>query len=246
MFRRSRTVRSVKWSFPEVESLEERTLLGPISIVGTPNPVGVPPTLVTPYVRKNQSTLTSTERDNFINAIKTLKTTYRPGSTLSIYDEFVQEHYDAFSAGQAHGGPAFLAWHREFLLQFEHELQTVNPTVTIPYWDFTVDNSPSSSIWDKAFMGGDGDPNDNYVVKTGPFRQGQWTLAFDGPDLRRDFGGLVSTLPTADDVAAAFDATYYDVYPFDTGSPIDQSFRNNIEGFNHPSGEAELHNRVHN
>jgi tyrosinase len=246
MFRRSRTVRSVKWSFPEVESLEERTLLGPISIVGTPHPVVVLPSPVNPYVRKNQSTLTSTERDNFINAIKTLKTTYRPGSTLSIYDEFVQEHYDAFSAGQAHGGPAFLAWHREFLLQFEHELQTVNPTVTIPYWDFTVDNSTSSSIWDKAFMGGDGDPNDNYVVKTGPFRQGQWTLAFDGPDLRRDFGGLVSTLPTADDVAAAFDATYYDVYPFDTGSPIDQSFRNNIEGFNHPSGEAELHNRVHN
>jgi tyrosinase len=245
MFRRNVAGRSIKWSFLEIEPLEQRALLSPVAIVGNPSPGGVPPSAVSPYVRKNQSSLTSTERDNFINAIKTLKTTYRPGSDISVYDEFVKEHYDAFSAGHAHGGPAFLAWHREFLLQFEQELQTVDPTVTIPYWDFTVDNSPSSSIWDKKFLGGDGDPNDNYIVKTGPFQQGEWTLVYDGPDLRRDFGGLVSTLPTADDVAAAFDATYYDVYPFDTGSPIDQSFRNNLEGFNHPSGEAELHNRVH-
>src|SRR5262249_2240994 len=63
--------------------------------------------------------------------------------------------------------------------------------------------------------------------------------------LRRDFGDLVSTLPTADDVQAAFGASNYDVYPFDVGSPIDQSFRNNLEGFNHPTAEAELHNRVH-
>jgi hypothetical protein len=47
-------------------------------------------------------------------------------------------------------------------------------------------------------------------------------------------------------VNAAFGASQYDVFPFDSGSPIDQSFRNNLEGFNHSSGQAELHNRVHN
>jgi tyrosinase len=230
MLRLRTSSRSKKWAFLEVEQLEERTLLSNSTL----------------YVRKNEATLTDTEINNFVNAILTLKTTFNPGSTISIYDEFVQEHADAFSSGQAHGGPAFLAWHREFLLQFEQELQQVDSTVTIPYWDFTVDNSPTSSLWSKKFLGGNGDPTDNNIVKNGPFRQGQWTLVFDGPDLRRDFGDLVSSLPTADDVNAAFGASSYDVFPFDTGSPIDQSFRNNIEGFNHPTGESELHNRVHN
>src|SRR5262249_16041518 len=159
---------------------------------------------------------------------------------------FVKEHYDSFASGQAHAGPAFLAWHREFLLQFEQALQQVNPNVTIPYWDFTVDNSPSSSIWSTKLMGGDGDPNDNWVVKTGPFAQGEGGLnvnGLSGPDLRRQFGYFVPTLPTADDVQAALNVAIYDVAPFDVGSPIDQSFRNNLEGWNHPSGESELHNR---
>jgi tyrosinase len=227
MFGLRNSCRSKRWTWLVLERLEERTL-----------PSGY-------YVRKNENTLTSTEIDNFVNAVKTLKTTFNPGSDINVYDEFVKEHSDAFGSGQAHGGPAFLAWHREFLLQFEQQLQTVDSTVTIPYWDFTVDNSPTSSLWSKKFLGGNGDPTDNFIVKTGPFAQGQWTLVFDGPDLRRDFGDLASSLPTADDVSGAFGASHYDVSPFDSGSPIDQSFRNNLEGFNHPTAEAELHNRVH-
>jgi tyrosinase len=239
--------RSAKWTSLGVEPLEERTLLSTVALVGSPgstaSPQSSPTTL---YVRKNQNTLTTDEKDAFVNAIKQLKNTYTDGSKLSVYDQFVEEHHEAFSSGQAHGGPAFLAWHREFLLQFEQALQTVDSSVTIPYWDFTVDNLPTSSIWSKDFMGGNGDVNDDNIVKTGPFRQGQWTLVLgDSTALRRDFGDLVPTLPTADDVQAAFGASNYDVSPFDVGSPIDQSFRNNLEGFNHPSGEAELHNRVH-
>lgn len=242
MLRLGRASRSPEWPSLRVEQLEGRALLSGVTLLGSP--AGAQGPLASLEVRKNQSSLTKTEKLHFIDAIKTLKTTFNPGSTISVYDQFVFDHYTAFSAGHAHEGPAFLAWHREFLLQFEQELQKVDSTVTIPYWDFTVDNSADSSIW--KFMGGNGDPNDNHVVKTGPFRQGEWTLAYDGPDLRRDFGGLVSTLPTADDVRAAFNVTQYDAFPFDSGSPIDQSFRNNIEGLNHPTGEAELHNRVHN
>ncbi|HEV7405383.1 MAG TPA: tyrosinase family protein [Chthoniobacteraceae bacterium] len=35
---------------------------------------------------------------------------------------------------QAHRGPAFIAWHRAFLLQFERELQQDFPWVALPYW----------------------------------------------------------------------------------------------------------------
>jgi tyrosinase len=240
--------RSKKWTLLEVERLEERALLSSSALVGSP-PAGAGPLSDTPpYVRKNQSSLTKTEIDNFVNAVKALKTTFDPGSKVSVYDQFVQEHYDAFTAGHAHEGPAFFAWHREFLLEFEKKLRVVDSSVTIPYWDFTVDNSANSSIWDAKFLGGNGDPNDNWIVKTGPFASGQWSLNVnggDGTNLRRDFGDLASTLPTSDDVQAAFNASAYDVFPFDSGSPIDQSFRNNLEGFNHPSGQPELHNRVH-
>jgi tyrosinase len=197
-------------------------------------------------VRKDQATLTGQEKRDFVNAILQLKVTYRPGSTLSVYDEFVQAHHDAFARDAAHGGPAFLPWHREFLREFELALQTVNPSVTIPYWRFDVDNSPTSSLWAPDFLGGNGDPTDNHVVKDGPFRQGQWQLLYDGPDLRRDFGGgQIKTLPKTSDLDALFGISQYDVFPYDEGSPLDESFRNAIEGFNYPTGAPELHNRVH-
>jgi tyrosinase len=196
-------------------------------------------------VRKNASSLSAGEIQDFVDAVKTLKNTYQPGSTLSVYDTFVQTHSQAFLDHASHGGPAFLPWHREFLLEFERQLQTVKPNVTIPYWDFTRDNSPNSPIFSANFMGGNGDP-DFHFVRDGPFRAGEWVLVFDGPNLRRNFGGLgVETLPTPADVEAAFGVAQYDTFPWDMGSPISESFRNNLEGFNHPTGEPELHNRVH-
>ncbi len=198
-------------------------------------------------IRKNQADLTSLEKKNFVNAVLDLKKTFREGSEISIYDEFVQIHRDALRDGAIHEGPAFFPWHRQFLRNFELELQNINPNVTIPYWDFTVDNSPDSSIWDKNFMGGNGDPADNYAVKTGPFQQGEWILAFDGPDLRRNFGGIADaySLPTAEQVAASLGIGAYDASPWDITSDVNESFRNHVTGWSHSSGEPELHNRVH-
>jgi tyrosinase len=238
--------------------LEERRLLSVVTpVIFDTAPAGPPAGVqgqATPLggqVRKDQATLTEQEKQDFVNAIKQLKVTFNPGSDISVYDEFVQAHHDAFYGADGidhnHEGAAFLPWHREFLREFELMLQTVNPNVTIPYWRFDVDNSFTSSLWGPDFMGGNGDPNDNHIVKDGPFRQGEWTLLYDGPDLRRDFGGgeLHLDLPTTSDVEALFGISQYDVYPYDVGSPDDQSFRNSIEGFNYPSGAPEVHNRVH-
>lgn len=218
---------------------------GPNCQCGSSCQCSSPPAPESLRVRKNQSSLSDQEVADFVNAVLTLKSTFRPGSSLSVYDEFVQRHGEAFTGGHSHGGPAFLPWHRQFLLEFEDTLRQVNPNVTVPYWDFTVDNQATSSLWRPEFLGGNGDPNDNGIVKDGPFQQGDWKLQFDGPDLRRNFGVLLPTLPTAADVSAALGVPQYDAFPYDVGSPLDESFRNNLEGFNHPTGEAELHNRVH-
>jgi tyrosinase len=203
-------------------------------------------------VRKNFQSLNSQERQDFVDAVKELKYRFHDGSSISIYDEYVQVH--AAMQMEIHMGTAFFPWHRYLVRAFELELQAINPQVTIPYWDFTVDNQQDSSLWAEDFMGGNGDPDEPHAVQTGPFRQGEWTLIFDGPDLRRQFGAWVSTLPTPDQVATGMTIENYDVFPFDQGSPISDpvdpatdSFRNYMAGWNWPmSEEPEMHNRVHN
>jgi tyrosinase len=217
---------------------------GPLYGVAVPNPPPRDPNAAT--VRKDQSTLTDTERTDFVNAVLGLKNKYEDGSTTSVYDEFVLLHQAAMRNLDIHVGPAFFPWHREFLDLFERELQTINPQVTIPYWNWAVDGQTNSPIWNDDFMGGDGDPTDNYVVKSGPFRQGQWTLITDGPDLRRSFGVWVSSLPTAADEAQALTIPNYDVAPYDSGVDPADSFRNFMLGWNSPTSEPEMHNRVHN
>ncbi len=202
-----------------------------------------PPLSGAARVRKNQSTLTAKERRDFVAALKALKNKFHDGSNVSIYDEYVTAHMAL--QFDMHRGPAFFPWHRALLRNLELELQAINPRVTIPYWDFTVDNTPDSALWADDFMGGDGDPNDGDAVKTGPFARGQWTLLYDGPDLRRQFGLYADSLPTADQVEGGLTIPTYDSYPFDTGSVLADSYRNYMVGWNWPSGDTEMHNRVH-
>lgn len=182
--------------------------------------------------RKNQSTLTAAEKSRFVAAVLTLKAS-------GAYDQYVADHMGAML--DAHRGPAFFPWHREFLRRFELALQKIDAGVTLPYWDWTVDQSPTSSLWDPSFLGGNGRPSDGQVT-TGPFAfaTGNWTLVYDGPVLRRRFGVSAPALPTAMDVTNALAETVYDVPPYSLASP--SGFRNRMEGW--ISG-PQLHNLVH-
>jgi tyrosinase len=193
--------------------------------------------------RKNQATLSADEKSRFVAAVLALKVS--PLFGLGKYDQYVRVHRDAAHA--AHRGPAFLPWHREFLRRFELDLQSVDSNVTLPYWDWSVDNSPSSSIWNPDFMGGNGRTSDGKVMD-GPF-------AYDAGDfrlkvipappentanyLRREFGTDAGSLPTPASVGAVRNETPYDVAPWDETSP--SGFRNQLEGWTGPG----LHNRVH-
>src|SRR5262249_39221611 len=140
-------------------------------------------------VRKNQNALTARQRRDFVRAVWRLKTTVRPGRSLSIYDEYVLLHVMAMHEAGIHEGPAFFPWHRKFLRNFELELQAAARKVTLPYWDFPTDHRPPSPPWHPDFLGGNGDPRQDDAVTDGPFRRGEWHLVIDGPFLRREFGG---------------------------------------------------------
>jgi tyrosinase len=218
----------------------------------------------TVLTRRRVSELSPAQKSAFVAAVKAMKTTesaYEPG--INAYDYFVKLHTAAFEqmASNAHMNPNFLPWHREMLRRFEGELQRVSgdATMTLPYWDWTRSGS-FEAVFSDDFLGGDGDPDQNFAVTSGPFRAGEWeVLLLDATDdehdgdidlsiqagpLQRNFGdpqGLFPTQEEVDDAIETFRA--YDSPPFNRGSNIDTSFRNYIEGW-WPTGSS-MHNGVH-
>src|SRR2546422_11429366 len=106
-------------------------------------------------LRKNQAQLSSEERKRFVDTVLALKASGK-------YDEYVEIHVNM--GMKSHGGsmtamdmsemrhmihrsPTFLLWHREMLRRFELDLQAIDSSVTVPYWDWTVDNQTTSSLW---------------------------------------------------------------------------------------------------
>lgn len=186
-------------------------------------------------IRKDANTLTATERAEFVAAIQELK-------AEGIYDQFVLRHANAIM-NAIHRCPAFLPWHRRFIFDLELELQRVsgNPNLGIPYWNWPSGGA-NASMWDDDLLGGNGDAGG--VVRTGPFRSGQWTVINSsgvpaGP-LMREFGqnGL-PTLPSQAEIDQVMAVTPYDTSPWNMNS--NPSFRNQLEGWIGPN----LHNRGH-
>jgi hypothetical protein len=143
-------------------------------------------------VRKNIKRLTPDEKKRFVKAFLALKaqdSVIHPGSQ-SRYDDFVETHLNAmwdFGANMmrllswGHVDSVFLPWHRELLYQFEQLLQSVDPSVTIPYWDWTRDQSAADPgfPFKHDFIGVDGDDADNDRVKREPGAPSPYPYAFD-------------------------------------------------------------------
>jgi tyrosinase len=86
----------------------------------------------TARVRKNIDYLTADELDRFRKAVAQMKS----------LDQFQQDersfgYWARIHASQCqHSWEQFLTWHRAYLYFFEQQLQDIDPTVTLPYWDW--------------------------------------------------------------------------------------------------------------
>jgi hypothetical protein len=62
-----------------------------------------------------------------------------------------------------HGSQLFLPWHRAYIRTFEQALQTIDPNVTLPFWDWTSSKSIAEGMApahsDKTFNDGGDKPN---------------------------------------------------------------------------------------
>ncbi|MEU3250146.1 tyrosinase family protein [Streptomyces sp. NPDC006997] len=202
------------------------------------------------YVRKSVSALTAAEKRRFVTALLELK---RRGE----YDDYVRTHIEFYVADgeaglrTAHMTPSFLPWHRRFLLELERSLRRIDPSVTVPYWDWTRQRTPAASPWTDDLLGGTGRPSDLRVT-TGPFAhaEGDWPLrenVTDADFLTRDLGRPRDPidLPTAAELEWAMKDPAYDSAPWD--STAGQGFRNKLEGWGGGRGKGAWrnHNRVH-
>jgi tyrosinase len=244
------------------------------------------PAIAATLVRKNVVDLTQQEKDDFVDTLKKLKTT--PGNNdkgASLYDEIVAVHTAGMTfahehlggqvimpmptihatgpasdahADAAHENSGFLPWHREYLYRFEQALQSVNPNVTLPYWDWTQAEA-LDIIFQPDFLGlrrGEGNaiplpppppdvpipPDAPATLDGGPLPYGNFSLA-DGwsliPDLHTD-------IRTAETLGPALIRYLQDPNPFtppESRLPLDEAeterillspdydtFRRSVEG----------------
>ncbi|ANY84025.1 hypothetical protein BB934_37820 (plasmid) [Microvirga ossetica] len=97
--------------------------------------------------RKNFIDLTPIERERLADALN-------DAFSRGVISNLASEHDDHFNHG-IHWGPAFLPWHRHFLLRLEWELRQFDDRVSLPYWDWTRSDSRDIDVepW-KSFFGG--------------------------------------------------------------------------------------------
>lgn len=109
--------------------------------------------------RREIRNLSVSERNSYFAAIKKLM----EGPSPTKYDQLVKLHIDA--TDYAHNTPYFLTWHRGYLYEFEKALQAVDPTICLPYWNWSVDSqAPENSVvFAQDYYGGNGGGNGGCV-----------------------------------------------------------------------------------
>ncbi|RKO96946.1 Di-copper centre-containing protein, partial [Caulochytrium protostelioides] len=97
--------------------------------------------------RREWRTLSDSERRAYIAAVETIRKQPSVLGHSSRYDDIVGFHAEALALIHTSGtlvekdkqGTQFLVWHRAYLRLYEEALQSVDPSVTLPYWEWSSD-----------------------------------------------------------------------------------------------------------
>jgi tyrosinase len=85
--------------------------------------------------RKNIECLTPEELERLRDVIRKM----RCYDAYSQYDKRSFRYWSDIHANNCqHGWEQFLTWHRMYLYYFEQQMQDIDPTVTLPYWDWPI------------------------------------------------------------------------------------------------------------
>lgn len=108
------------------------------------------------YVRREIRSLTESDLDNVLDAMYALWA-YEQEEGQEIYgrdfnNQAVLLKFHHFNsawqdADHIHEGQAFLPQHIKMTNVFEKSMQSVDPSVALPYWDFTIESSNSTALY---------------------------------------------------------------------------------------------------
>jgi Common central domain of tyrosinase len=116
-------------------------------------------------IRRDLATVSKEERDLLRDAILQLNQVfYSPGGSRTDFPAgnvsywFKQD--EIHQSSHVHGCPAFLPWHRDLCNRFEALLRTIDPRLSLHYWNWNLDpsNMPDGqggtiNLFDAEFMG---------------------------------------------------------------------------------------------
>lgn len=135
------------------------------------------------WVRRELRSLTDADREHFFSALQTLwhvdtevgqakyhSTKYKSASY------FIRKHlYGAASAecDHWHDNAGLMTHHMAFTLELEQSLQAIDPRVSVPYWDYSLDAEVYGTDWkdsivfDETWFGEASPPSPLHTVLTG-------------------------------------------------------------------------------
>lgn len=154
------------------------------------------------YERVEIRDMTEEQLDKYFNALWTYKKTGRQDGRdyMRTYDEFVAQHALATAnktVDQAHTWAAFIPWHSIVVYEVEMALRSIDPTVSIPYWDWTIDADleylNDSVILTDAYFGSSLGYENDYTVRDS--RMANWAISKEAESLvgwKSEYGYLRS------------------------------------------------------
>jgi len=84
-------------------------------------------------IRKNASSLSVAEQNVFVNCINQLIQSGAYGELVAIHGDMSHDQHGGMGPI---GTQRFLPWHRDFLLKLEQQMQAINQSAFIPYWNW--------------------------------------------------------------------------------------------------------------
>ncbi|KAJ3319314.1 hypothetical protein HDV06_006422 [Boothiomyces sp. JEL0866] len=144
-------------------------------------------------VRKEWRELSPSQQQAYINAVKKLNQRKDDSSDDSSdpatwsFAHFAIVHNNYRKANHNDGkteAPPFFPWHRIFLHYFEKALKSIDPSITLPYWDWSQDSQQflASTVLAQNAFGGQYAPTTGCIIG-GSFAG--WQSAVNGGCLKR-------------------------------------------------------------
>ena len=159
------------------------------------------------YVKREIRSLTVSDRERLLDAMAAMWThdqasgEAKYGPRFTSIETFVAAHSMASNdimCDQFHEGTGFLTHHLALTNSFEASLRSVDPSVTLPYWDFTIEGQVITNL----------DKNPSYMLEITPVFTDEWFGSVDTDNHIADSRWAHTLMPRQMDVASGVRNSY--------------------------------------